>query len=130
MRTVEGLIAGTLTEKPQSEPGGGEQEIKLAPKIFTATCRIDWSRTVAEIYNLIRGLSPFPGAFTQLEGKVLKVFRSEKEPGLPSIAAGQYETDKKTFLKFAAADGMIRLEEVQLEGKKKMKIGDFLRGFR
>jgi methionyl-tRNA formyltransferase len=130
VQTVEGLIAGTLTERPQSEVSGGEREIKHAPKIFTETCRIDWNRPVAEIYNLIRGLSPFPGAFTQLDGKVLKVYRCVKEPGIPSAQAGQYETDKKTFLKFAAPDGMIRLEEVQLEGKKKMKIEDFLRGYR
>ncbi|MDP4254414.1 MAG: methionyl-tRNA formyltransferase, partial [Bacteroidota bacterium] len=114
----------------QIEVSGGEAGIKHAPKIFTETCRIDWNRPVAEIYDLIRGLSPFPGAFTQLDGKVLKVYRSEKEPGIPSVPAGQLVTDKKTFLKFAAADGMIRLEEVQLEGKRKMKIEDFLRGYR
>jgi methionyl-tRNA formyltransferase len=125
VKTVEGMVAGTLGEKPQ--PSGST--LKHAPKIFTDTCRIDWNRSVTDIYNLIRGLSPFPTAFTHLDGKLLKVYHSEKELTTPALAPGQFDTDKKTYLRFAAADGYIRVTEIQLEGKKKMEVKDFLRGW-
>jgi methionyl-tRNA formyltransferase len=127
VRTVEGLAAGTLKEIPQEIP---VTALKSAPKIFTETCRIDWNRPVADLYNLIRGLSPFPAAFTDLDGKICKIFHSEVEKRRPTIAPGKYETDQKAFLRFAATDGYIRITEMQLEGKKRMKIEDFLRGFR
>jgi methionyl-tRNA formyltransferase len=131
VKTVEGLADGTLKETPQSEILNAKSEIaKHAPKIFTETCTIDWSKPVDEVHNLIRGLSPFPGAFTYLNGKLLKIYRSEKEYKQPSIAIGEFETDSKTFLKFACKDGFIKLKEVQLEGKKKMNIEDFLRGYK
>ena len=83
-----------------------------------------------EVYNLIRGLSPYPAAFTEFEGKTLKIFRAKKEKVETNIPFGSFETDKKTFLKFACDDGYILAEEIQLEGKKKMLIEDFLRGYR
>jgi methionyl-tRNA formyltransferase len=153
VETIDGLAAGTLVATPQQP----SPELKHAPKIFTETCRIDWSKPTSEIYNLIRGLSPFPAAFTELDGKTLKIFQSEKEQRRPSAAAdvpaangpaaestgarsaatptatplpGVYDTDGKTYLRFAAPDGYIRVTELQLEGKKKMTIGDFLRGYR
>ena len=126
VRTIEGLTAGTLKATPQQESG----ELKHAPKIFTETCLIDWNSTTDEIYNLIRGLSPFPAAYTYLDGKMLKVYHSEKEKKAPGKAPGAYETDQKTYLKFATTDGYIHVTELQLEGKKKMKVQDFLRGFR
>jgi methionyl-tRNA formyltransferase len=104
--------------------------LKPAPKITTATCRIDWHQSIDEIQNLIRGLSPHPGAFTELGDKLLKIFRSEKEPAVPTSRPGRWETDQKTFFKFAAKDGYIHLKELQLEGKKRMAVEDFLRGFR
>ncbi|MHA4810566.1 methionyl-tRNA formyltransferase [Flavitalea flava] len=131
VRTIEALEAGNLKEIAQDQDGAVPPELlKHAPKIFTETCKIDWSKPAATIYNLIRGLSPFPGAFTYLDGKLLKVFHGEKEETPPSIPAGQYETDKKNYLRFATPDGYIRLGEIQLEGKKKMKIEDFLRGYK
>jgi methionyl-tRNA formyltransferase len=105
-------------------------DLKHAPRIFTETCKIDWNKTVAEVHNLVRGLSPFPGAFTHLDGKMLKIYRSEKEIGDPAIAAGRFKTDEKSFLKFAATDGYVVVLELQLEGKKRMTVGDFLRGYR
>ncbi|MBO9683865.1 MAG: hypothetical protein J7502_14570, partial [Flavisolibacter sp.] len=104
--------------------------LKHAPKIFTETCKIDWSKSVDEVHNLIRGLSPFPGAFTYLNEKLLKIYRSEKDYKQPSVAAGQFESDGKTFLKFACADGFIYVKELQMEGKKRMNVEDFLRGFK
>lgn len=126
VRTIEGLAAGTLKAVPQQEAG----ELKHAPKIFTETCLIDWTRSTEDIYNLIRGLSPFPAAYTHLDGKILKIYQSEKEKKAPSLSPGAFETDQKSYLKFATADGYIRITELQLEGKKKMKIEDFLRGYR
>jgi methionyl-tRNA formyltransferase len=104
--------------------------LKHAPKIFPETSRINWSKTVDEIHNLIRGLSPYPGAYTELGDKMIKIFRSSKEPAVPTSKIGRWESDGKTWLKFAAKDGYIHFNEVQLEGKKRMMIEDFLRGYR
>lgn len=142
VRTVEGLADGSLKEMPQSSIENPDNsnahspltihnsQLKHAPKIFTETCKIDWNRSVAEIHNLIRGLSPFPGAFKYLNDKLFKIYRSEKEIKQPTISAGQFETDGKTFLKFACSDGFILVKELQMEGKKKMNVEDFLRGYK
>lgn len=134
VKTVEGLATGKLVEIPQSTisppPLGRVGERLHAPKITTATCRIDWTKTVNEIHDLIRGLSPYPAAFTELGDKTLKIFKCEKEPSLPTSKPGHWESDGKTYMKFAAKDGYILLKEVQLEGKKRMSIEDFLRGYR
>jgi methionyl-tRNA formyltransferase len=126
VRTVDGLAAGILKEVPQENASS----LKTAPKINTETCRIEWNQPVATVYNLIRGLSPSPGAFTYLDGKLLKIYSCEKETGNPSLIPGDYASDKKGYLKFGCADGAIRLGEIQLEGKKKMGIEDFLRGYK
>lgn len=125
VETVKGIAAETLKEKPQELTGSD----KHAPKIFTETCKIDWSKPTDDIYNLIRGLSPYPGAFTSLQNKTLKIYRAKKEPGAVT-APGEWLTDHKTWLKFAAADGYIQVTELQLEGKKKMTVEEFLRGYR
>ncbi len=140
VKTVKGLTDGSVTEQPQTSNIKPET-LHHAPKIFTDTCKIDFTKTTQEVHNLIRGLSPFPGAFTSLNGKTLKIYKSEidkssrnGEAGLTAgkagLTAGEYKTDEKTFLKFACADGYILVKELQLEGKKKMLIEDFLRGFR
>ena len=149
VETVKGLADGSLEERPQSSMVNNESSIensqdsgihspltiehsqlKHAPKIFTETCNIDWRKSIEEIHNLIRGLSPFPGAFTELGNKTIKIFRSEKEQLLPTSKPGRWESDGKTYLKFAAKDGYILFKDVQLEGKKRMLIEDFLRGYR
>ena len=130
VRTVSGLVEGNLKETPQSSISDQSSEIKHAPKIFTETCKIDWNKTVDEVHNLIRGLSPFPGAFTFLNDKTLKIYRSDKEYKQPSIPAGQFDTDQKSYLKFACTNGYVLVKELQLEGKKKMNVEDFLRGYR
>lgn len=131
VRTVKGLSDGTLKETPQSEIKSLKSEIlHHAPKIHTETCKIDWSQPVENIFNLIRGLSPYPAAFTFLNDKKLKIFVAEKEVTTTSITAGEYHTDGKTFLKFAGTNGFIRLIEIQLEGKRRMMIDEFLRGYR
>ncbi|MGZ3887287.1 MAG: methionyl-tRNA formyltransferase, partial [Flavisolibacter sp.] len=126
VRTVEGLMKGTLREIPQPDPG---TVLKTAPKIFTDTCRIDWNKTVDEVHNRIRGLSPFPGAFSTFQDRMMKLYRSEKEYAAPSVNPGEFLTDRKTYLKFACTNGYILVRELQLEGKKKMDVADFLRGY-
>ena len=126
VKTVDGFAAGTLKETPQQLT----TNLKLAPKLSTETSKIAWNKTADEVYNLIRGLSPYPAAFTFLNGKTVKIYKAKKEITQPSIPAGEYETDKKTFLKFACTDGYISITELQLEGKKKMKVEDFLKGYR
>jgi len=130
VKTVKGLAEGSLTEVPQNlKPQTSNPELKHAPKLFTETCRIDFYKPLAEVHNLIRGLSPFPGAFTSFTGKMLKIYQTEKEPGSTRSSPGNFETDKKTFLKFACTDGYVLVKELQLEGKKKMNTEDFLRGY-
>ena len=141
VKTVEGLANESLNETPQPSIENVQPLIpnsqfpipaplKHAPKIFTETCKIDWNKPVAEVHNLIRGLSPFPGAFTHFDNKLLKIYRAQKEETSTKSAPGQFETDKKTYLRFACPDGYIYLKEMQLEGKRKMLIEDFLRGYR
>lgn len=129
VKTVNGLKTGKLSTVPQPSTFN-LQAIKHAPKIFKEDCQIDWNHPAQVVFNHIRGLSPYPTAFTNLNGKTLKVFEAEIENIQPEIEAGNYITDHKNFLKFAAADGFIQLKKIQLEGKKKMDIEEFLRGVR
>lgn len=129
LKTVQGLAEGKLTETPQqviTEAG----DLPLAPKIFNDDCKIDWNRQVHAVYNQVRGLSPFPGAFGFLNGQKFKLFKSEKMLQKPVIPPGEYETDQKTYLRFACQDGYLSVLELQLEGKKRMMVTDFLRGYR
>jgi methionyl-tRNA formyltransferase len=133
VNTVKGLADGSIKETPQlsiTEGPNAPSQLRHAPKIFTATCQINWNKPSEEIYNLIRGLSPYPAAFTELGDKTLKIFKAEKEWIIPSSKPGQWETDSKTYLKFACTDGYIHVKDIQLEGKKRMLIEDFLRGYR
>jgi methionyl-tRNA formyltransferase len=126
VHSIAGLAAGTLTPFPQEIL----PTLHHAPKISTETCRIDWTKPTGEIYNLIRGLSPYPAAFTELDDKLLKIYRAAKDPTPPTLPPGQPDTDDRTYLRFAAPDGYIRLLELQLESKKRMKTEDFLRGYK
>lgn len=130
VKTLEGVFDGSLQETSQASVVGQDPVLKHAPKIDTETCRIDWNKSVDEIYNLIRGLSPYPAAFTELGDKMMKVFKSKKEKSTAGSTTGKWETDRKSYLKYACRDGFIHLTEIQLEGKKRMNIEEFLRGFR
>lgn len=131
VETIEGITSGKMIEIPQSSANGQLPAIiNHAPKIFTETCKIDWNREAGEIHNLIRGLSPYPGAFTYLKDKTFKIYKSKKELISPEHPTGEQVTDGKTFLKFTCSDGYIHALEVQLEGKKKLAIEDFLRGYK
>jgi methionyl-tRNA formyltransferase len=129
LQTIRQIENGTIQEMVQ--PSTADLPVlKSAPKIFNETCEINWNQPIDKIYNLIRGLSPYPTAFTYLDEKKLKIFSSEKEKTNESNEPGKILTDHKTFLKFCATDGYISLKEIQLEGKKRMNIQDFLRGYR
>lgn len=129
--TVKGLSEGTLQKIDQSSVISRQSSVlKYAPKIFTKTCQINWNESVDKIHNLIRGLSPFPGAVTVLDEKILKVYRSRKEITQHSEPFGKALSDGKTVIKFACANGFIHILDLQLEGKKRMLTEDFLRGYR
>ncbi len=127
VKTVEGLATDTIEEIPQSSVSGN---LKHAPKIFKEDMRIDWNKPVEEVNNLIRGLSPYPTAFTTLKDKQLKIYSSRFNAIETNAEIGNFETDHKTYLRCAAKDGWIYIEELQLEGKKRMSVEEFLKGFR
>lgn len=129
LRTVEAIATGTASPTPQAELVE-EEQLKHAPKIFKDDCRIHWDQPSRQVNNLIRGLSPYPAAFTTLDNKVLKIYTAEIQNEQPKISPGTYESDGKTFLRFATQDAYINIIELQLEGKKRMKIDEFLRGYR
>ncbi len=103
---------------------------KLAPKIFKQDCQIDWSKSCSDVYNLIRGLSPYPAAHSHLHGKGVKIFKASKEIIAHQNEMGKAISDGKTYIKFACSDGYILINELQLEGKKRMLVDEFLRGYK
>jgi methionyl-tRNA formyltransferase len=126
VKTVKAIEADDYNEVPQLQ----SEDLKSAPKIFKEFCKVNWDNTNQSVYNHIRGLSPYPTAFTVLNDKALKIFNAEPESVKPEVEAGTYLTDNKTYLKFATKDGFIKLTDLQLEGKKRMLIDEFLRGVR
>jgi methionyl-tRNA formyltransferase len=131
LQTVNELVNSNLNEVAQTHASYATPGIlHHAPKIFTENCEINWQQNVDAIYNFVRGLSPYPAAFTFLRGKKLKIFSTKKEYSTTLENPGEVVTDNKSFLKFACNNGYISITELQLEGKKKMAIEDFLRGWR
>jgi methionyl-tRNA formyltransferase len=128
IRTVKAIAEGTITEIPQDKVDAGE--LKNAPKIFKEDTLIHWDRKVAEINNFIRGLSPYPAAYTMLGDKSVKIFSAEPTPVNLSVKPGTFETDHTTYLRFAGNDGWLYIKELQQEGKKRMDVVSFLRGYR
>lgn len=129
VRTIHGLAENTITEMPQAHVT--VDELRNAPKIFKEDTLINWDDKVAHISNFIRGLSPYPAAHTTLGDKSIKVFSAEYTlASTDTIITGTFQTDNATFIRFAAADGWIYIKELQQEGKKRMDIISFLRGYR
>ena len=129
VKTLHGLIDKSITAVSQDQVIGNDT-LKHAPKIFTKDCEIDWEKPCESIHNLIRGLAPFPGAITKIDGKMVKLFLTQILDGTPTEAPGSFITDGKTYVKIACKDGYIGLADIQWEGKKRMPIIDFLRGYR
>lgn len=130
IKTLELISQNALLEQTQQQIIDSGITLHHAPKIFTETCEIDFNKSVEASHNLVRGLSPIPGAFTFLNGKKLKVFKTKQEIIPHTKTIGSFETDDKTYLKFACNNGFIHCLDIQLEGKKRMLVEDFLRGFR
>lgn len=128
VKTVMAIEAGKYKEIPQNTPS--KSVLKTAPKIFREDCKINWNRPVKEVYNLIRGLSPYPTAFCQFQEKTLKIYQANIEYTEFKIEPGTVLSDHKTYLKFACTDGLIAVQELQMEGKRKMNVDEFLRGIR
>ena len=132
--TVDSIIDGSAAATPQEEMI--TEELRPAPKIFKDTCRIDWNRSAKQVYDFIRGLSPYPAAWTTLVAPdgtetVLKVYESAMlEGNAQARPCGTVETDGKSYLYVYAADGVLSIRTLQLAGKKRMGVGDFLRGSR
>jgi methionyl-tRNA formyltransferase len=129
VKTLHGLFDNSIQAVPQ-EQVIGNITLQHAPKIFTKDCEIDWEKPCASIHNLIRGLAPFPGAITKIDGKIIKLFLTQMIEGPPTEVPGSFITDGKTYAKIACKDGYIGLADIQWEGKKRMPIIDFLRGYR
>jgi methionyl-tRNA formyltransferase len=126
--TLERLCLENLKETPQLDLP--PENLHHAPKIHTETCQINWNGKAERIHDLIRGLAPYPAAFTELNGKKLKIFESSYSKIDHEKPPGTMDTDGKTYLRFHSIDGYLDILELQLEGKKRMKTEEFLRGFR
>lgn len=128
LKSVQAIEHGAVQPLPQTDA-----EASHAPKIFNETCRIDFNRPTVAVHNFIRGLSPFPGAWTELDGKTLKILRTEKGENrvdTDATAPGEFFSDGKNSLKISTLDGYVQVLELQMEGKRRMHVRDFLNGYR
>lgn len=125
LKTVKAIESDNYPSSPQPQ----EVEIKHAPKIFKETCQINWNQSTTQIINFVRGLSPYPGAWTVLNGKTFKIFKCTRATvDSRQSTVGQLETDNKSYLYVKASDGWISIMEFQPEGKKRMTVEEFFRG--
>lgn len=128
VQTLEAIVSDTLQTVPQAAP---ETELRHAPKIFKETAQINWHLPAPAIRNFIRGLSPISAAWTPLEGKVLKIYKADALPGEETgLKPGAVFTDHKTYLHFQTGEGILSVTDMQLEGKKRMSVAAFLRGYK
>lgn len=125
LKTVQAIETASAPDMPQDDT-----QASHAPKIFHETCAINFDQGTAQVHNFVRGLSPFPAAWTTLDGLELKVLRTEMESSLHSYPAGQLLSDGRSFLKFSTQDGFVKVLELQLQGRKRMLIKDFLNGYK
>lgn len=133
--TVDSLLSGNVVSVSQENLFTNPEDLRPAPKIFKETCRIDWNLPLKNIYDFIRGLAPYPAAWTELVSRegvslVLKIYSAEKRPAVHTYPAGTILTDGRSFVDVAVSGGFLRLHFVQLAGKKRMEIKDFLNGFK
>lgn len=134
VKTVRAIEANDYPQIPQEELITEDEELKNAPKIFKDDCKIKWTSSIENIHNHVRGLSPYPAAWTEFSDSkdkkvAVKVYAATKEMETHSHPIGTLLSDKKTYLKVAVEGGLLNLTSIQMAGKKRMQIGDFLRGF-
>jgi methionyl-tRNA formyltransferase len=125
IKTIEQVVAGNAQRQKQIASG-----VTFAPRLAKETGKINWHDNIFNIVNLIRGLSPIPAAYSSLDGQILKIFTAEGQPGLVDLPPGTIAPSCPAGLPVAAADGYVILKDVQLAGKKRMPVGDFLRGYK
>ncbi|WP_200976283.1 methionyl-tRNA formyltransferase [Echinicola sp. 20G] len=124
LKTIEEVAKGEVTTAVQDESLARHH----APKIFKETCEINWEKSAIEVHNLVRGLSPYPAAWTTLNEKICKIYETSLIESLSDKAPGEFKTDNKTYLHFQTGKGALSIKELQLQGKKRMNIDEFLRG--
>ena len=122
VKTVSAIQENNYVTTPQSGISN-----KTAPKIFKETCQINWNQPVEQVYNFIRGLSPYPGAYTMVNGKMIKIFKVSMSPGTPTSPPGTL-INPNNNIQFTTANGLITVLQLQPEGKKRMSTEEFLRG--
>lgn len=134
IKSIEEIISGTIKPVPQSLIVKDIATLHTAPKITKEMCKIDWNMAPEKIHNLVRGLSPYPGAYSTLSGKgkeiPVKIFKTEFVNENHRLSMGTILTDKKEEFKVACKEGSIKIIELQIAGKRKMSVKDFLAGFR
>lgn len=135
LETVDNILAGSVHPIPQEQLLQGVEALRPAPKIFKETCRIDWKQPLKRIYDFIRGLSPYPAAWSELNQAdgtkvALKIYETEKNCVEHHLPIGTVCSDGKTFFKVAVNDGYLSIKELQLAGKKRLRIEEFLRGYK
>ncbi|PKV76370.1 methionyl-tRNA formyltransferase [Pontibacter ramchanderi] len=127
VRTVQAIERGEVQPQPQQTSA----ETKHAPKIFKETCEINWNLPARQVRDFIRGLSPYPAAWTRFDGKTFKIFKTEVlENTAYTVAPGKLKTDNKTYLHVQTAEGALAILDLQMEGKKRMPVQDLLRGYK
>ena len=124
LKTVIAIEQESYTPMPQQF----STALKSAPKIHKETCKIDWTKPAEEVRNFIRGLSPYPAAWTEFNGKILKIFKTKISSENNSKSPGEIESDNKSYIHFHTSNGVLSILELQLEGKKRMTVEEFLRG--
>lgn len=137
LKTVDAILDDNIESIPQEKLLKDVSELKAAPKIFKEDCRVDWGKTALEVHNFIRGLSPYPAAWTELilanDGEPIRIRLFAGEPvediATDRFTPGSIRTDNKSYLHVAAKDGVFRITELQLTGKRRMNIVDFLNGY-
>ncbi|MDR3142854.1 MAG: methionyl-tRNA formyltransferase [Tannerellaceae bacterium] len=135
IETTDLILSGEVDTVSQEQLYQHFPELHPAPKLTMETCRIDWNLPLKKTYDFVRGLSPYPAAWTELvapkgDKQVVKVYRTEKHPAPHQLPAGAIVTDNKKYIDIAVPGGYLRLVSLQLAGKKRMNATDFLNGFK
>jgi len=124
LKTVQSIESGHYTLQQQDD-----SQASKAPKIFHETCEIDFNQESKAVHDFIRGLSPYPAAWTMLDGLKLKILRTVNNPGHHDKPVGSFHSDDKTYIRIACKTGYVDIEELQLQGRKRMQVSDFLNGY-
>lgn len=125
LRSVQALETDEYETHPQNDA-----EVSKAPKIFTETCEINFDQPAKKVHDFVRGLSPFPTAWTMLDGLKLKIYRSSYELAEHDLAPGTFVTDYKHFVRFATTDGFLEVHDLHLQGRKRLSTKVFLNGYK